>query len=93
MNLIEAFQNVPDFRSARGQRHPLWVILVVIVMGNLAGYHGNRPLAEFAQRYGAEIAQLLNVELKSMPSFSTFRRTHIGLDFMALSDAFSQWMQ
>jgi hypothetical protein len=44
MDLIEAFQEVPDYRSARGKRHPLWVILVVIVMGNLAGYRGNRPL-------------------------------------------------
>jgi hypothetical protein len=44
MNLIEALQTVPDYRQARGKRHPLWIILVFIVMGNLAGYPGNRPL-------------------------------------------------
>lgn len=38
-------------------------------MGNLAGYRGNRLLAEFAQRYGAEIARVLQVELEAMPSF------------------------
>ncbi|MBD2232097.1 transposase family protein [Phormidium tenue] len=51
MNLIEALQTVPDYRKARGKRHLLWIILVFIVMGKLAGYRGNRPLEEFAQRY------------------------------------------
>ena len=62
-------------------------------MGNLAGYQGNRPLEEFAKRYGAEVAGLLQIELKAIPSFSTFRRAHIGLDFAALSEVFAQWMR
>ncbi|PSN20480.1 hypothetical protein C7271_02070, partial [filamentous cyanobacterium CCP5] len=56
MTLLEALQTVPDYRQARGQRHPLWIILVFILMGNLAGYQGNRPLEEFAKRYGSEVA-------------------------------------
>jgi hypothetical protein len=93
MNLIEALQTVPDYRKARGKRHPLWIILVFIVMENLAGYRGNRPLEEFAKRYGAEIARLLQIDLDAVPSFSTFRRAHIGLDFTALCDVFTQWMR
>lgn len=92
MNLIEALQTVPDYRSARGKRHPLWIILVFIVMGNLAGYRGNRPLGEFSKRYGSEVARLLEIELNAVPSFSTFRRAHLGLDFTALSNTFAQWM-
>lgn len=92
MNLIEALQTVPDYRFARGKRHPLWILLVFIVMGNLAGYRGNRPLGDFANRYGSEVARLLQIEIDAVPSFSTFRRAHIGLDFTALSDAFAQWM-
>ena len=92
MNLIEALQTVPDYRLARGKRHPLWILLVFIVMGNLAGYRGNRPLGDFANRYGSEVARLLQIEINAIPSFSTFRRAHIGLDFTALSDAFAQWM-
>lgn len=92
MTLIEALQLVPDYRCARGTRHPLWIILVMIVMGNLAGYHGNRPLEEFSKRYGADVARLLEINPKAMPSYSTFRRTHIGLNFEALSKIFSEWM-
>jgi hypothetical protein len=91
-SLITALQGIPDHRSARGKRYPLWVLLVFIVMGNLAGYRGNRPLGEFAQRHGPEITRLLKVKLKEMPCFSTFRRAHIGLDFFALCDAFQTWM-
>lgn len=35
----------------------------------------------------------LQIDIDTMPSFSTFRRAHIGLDFTAFSDAFRQWMQ
>lgn len=93
MSLIEALQRVPDYRHAKGKRYPLWIVLVFIIMGNLAGYQGNRPLQEFARRYGAEMAQLLNIELDAVPSFSTFRRVHIGVDFMAFSRVFAEWMQ
>jgi hypothetical protein len=48
MKLLKALKSVPDYRSPRGKRHPLWLILLLIVMGNLAGYQGNRPLAAFA---------------------------------------------
>ena len=92
MTLIEALQTIPDYRKARGKRHPLWIVLVVIVMGNLAGYWGNRPLEEFAKRYGNEIAAQLHIGLSSLPSYSTFRRAHLGLDFDAFSQVFRDWM-
>ena len=92
MSLLEALSQVPDYRGARGKRHPLWVLLVVMVMGNLAGYRGNRPLGEFARLYGHQIAQLLGVELRWIPSYSTIRRAHLHLDFDALCEVFQQWM-
>lgn len=93
MSLIEALQSIPDYRKARGKRHPLWILLVVIIMGNLAGYQGNRPLGEFAARYGPEIARQLQVDIVAVPSYSTIRRAYMGLDFNAFSAAFRQWMQ
>jgi len=93
MTLIEALQTVPDHRHERGKRHSLWVLLVFVVMGNLAGYQGNRPLQEFSRRYGHHIVQLLGIEVNSLPSYSTFRRLHLDLDFMAFSAAFAEWMQ
>jgi len=31
MNLIEAIKAVPDHRHKRGIRHPLWLILIIIL--------------------------------------------------------------
>jgi hypothetical protein len=93
MTLIEALQTVPDPRHQRGKRHLLWVLLVFVVMGNLAGYQGNRPLQEFSQRYGHHIVQLLGIEVDSLASYSTFRRLQRDVDFMAFSTAFAEWMQ
>ncbi|MEG3882284.1 hypothetical protein QT972_33555 [Microcoleus sp. herbarium7] len=34
MNLIEAIRAVPDHRKPRGIRHPLWLILKIILLGS-----------------------------------------------------------
>jgi hypothetical protein len=93
-SLLTALQSIPDHRSARGKRYPLWVLLVFIVMGNLAGYRGNRPLAEFAQRYGRELTRLLQVELKEMPCFAevlspgfTYDLTELGRSLETMPSA------
>ena len=43
MNLIEAIIAVPDHRQARGIRHPLWLILTIILLGSCTGYWGINP--------------------------------------------------
>ncbi|MBW4542521.1 MAG: transposase family protein [Myxacorys chilensis ATA2-1-KO14] len=45
MSLIEHLQQIPEFRAARGQRHELWLVLLLIILGAMIGYWGYRPLA------------------------------------------------
>ena len=90
--LIEELKAIPDHRKARGKRHPLWVLLLLILMGVMAGYRGYRPLQRFTADYSQSLAELLGIELHRVPSFSTFRRTMLALDLDALSDAFEMWM-
>jgi hypothetical protein len=91
-SLIEAFQQIPEYRKARGKRHPLWVLLLLVVMGMLAGYDGYRPLQAFAQEHQGALCQLLGWEEKVVPSYSTFRRMMMALDFHELSDCVERWM-
>jgi hypothetical protein len=35
-NLLEALSQVPDFRAARGGRYPLWLLLLLVIMGTLS---------------------------------------------------------
>lgn len=94
MSLIAHLQQIPEFRAARGQRHELWFVLLLIILGAMMGYWGYRPLAEFAEIYGKEICQTLElVPDTKLPSYSTFRRVMQQLDYQVLATAFTNWAQ
>lgn len=94
MSLIEHLQQIPEFRAARGQRHHLWLVLLLIILGAMVGYWGYRPLSEFVSIYGKEICQKLELAPDTkLPSYSTFRRVMQGLDYDVLADAFTDWAQ
>ncbi len=90
--LIDELKAIPDFRSSQGQSHPLWVLLLLIVLGMLAGYHGYRPLQRFAALHYSSLCELLQFKLKKRPSFSTFRRVLMELDYQLLCTCFEQWI-
>lgn len=91
LTLIEALQQVKDFRAKRGQRYPLWVILLLIVLGTLNGATSYQALEEFAQRHYQALVDHLNLCYKRLPSDSTLRRALMGVDFTQLAQAFVAW--
>lgn len=50
-NLIEELLKVEDFRAARGKRYPLWLILLLVVMGTMSGCLGYQALEDFGRRH------------------------------------------
>jgi|SRR6476646_9720681 len=94
MSLVELLQTVPEFRQLRGKRHQLWFILLLMIVGAMCGYWGYRPLAEFSQLYGTQVCQQLGHPLpQHLPSYSTFRRVILELDFQVFAQVFNQWAQ
>lgn len=92
MNLIELLETIPDPRAQRGKRHPLVIVLLVILMGTMLGYCGYRPLSEFIERYGDELRTGLDLtDTVEFPSYSTLRRVMMQLDFAAFAAVFAQW--
>jgi len=89
--LIEALQQVEDFRAKRGQRYPLWVILLLVVMGTLNGCTSYQALEEFAQRHYQALSEHLGLEYKRLPSDSTVRRAMMGVNFNQLAQVFIRW--
>ena len=47
VNLLEALTQVPDFRAARGRRYPLWLLLLLVIMGTLSDCLGYRARLRF----------------------------------------------
>lgn len=40
MTLIEALQTIRDHRRGAGRRYPLWVFLLLVILGTMSGYRG-----------------------------------------------------
>lgn len=94
MNLIEAIKAIPDHRHPRGIRHPLWLILTIILLGSCTGYWGYKPLVEFTKNHRSNLIKIFNLSPESrFPSDSTFRKTIQSLDFEVIAVLFNVWSQ
>lgn len=91
MTLIEAMQTIPDHRRGAGRRYPLWIFLLLVILGTMSGYRGYRGLSRFMERHQGHLAEQLGLSRAELPSYSTIRRLLNEIDFNAVAIAFSQW--
>jgi DDE_Tnp_1-associated len=75
MNLIEHLQQASDFRTQ--PRYPLWVILVLIIMGTMSGCTGYRGLENFVKRHQKELLELMGLPQSRLPCYSTLRKAMV----------------
>ncbi len=90
-NLITSLQEIRDFRASRGRRYPLWLILLLVVMGTISGCRSYYALEDFGTRHYGAVSEQLGLTLTRLPSDTTFRRILEKLDFQALAQQFGQW--
>jgi hypothetical protein len=97
-SLWDAFAQVPEFRHARGIRHPLPSILACAACGVLAGAKGLAEMAEVVA--GLEQRQLRALRCYrrpatgcyEAPSESTLRRAISGIDSERFDTVVAQWV-
>ncbi|MEB3292104.1 MAG: ISAs1 family transposase [Synechococcales bacterium] len=89
MSLIQSVQQVRDYRTRPD--YPLWVILVLVVMGTMSGCTGYRALADFVSRHQAVLLEIMELPYSRLPSLSTLRRIMVRVDFAAFTEAFNAW--
>ena len=92
-SLIEKLKSVKDYPEDKGKRHQLWVILMIVILGNMVGYHSYRALGDFTYFYQKQLSYLLKISKKQMPSYSTIRRVMNSLDPGNLILVFNQWAE
>jgi len=66
MSLIEQLQTIRDFRTQPD--YPLWVVLLLVVMGTMSGCTGYRPLADFVSRHQTELLTELALPRQRLPN-------------------------
>lgn len=90
-NLIQSLQEIRDFRASLGKRYPLWLILLLVIMGTLSGCRGYQALEDFGVRHYQGLSEKLGLTVNRLPSDTTFRRILHRLDFHLLTQQFGQW--
>jgi hypothetical protein len=91
VNLIEQLRQVEDFRTLDGRRHPLWLVLLFVIMGTMNGYVGYRAWGDFVKRHRQVLIETFGIQKHGVPSYSTIRRVAMGVDFGKLAAIFNQW--
>ncbi|AFZ11656.1 transposase IS4 family protein [Crinalium epipsammum PCC 9333] len=91
VSLIEHLKKVKDFRKSQGKRHPLWIVLLVVVLGMMSGYQGYREIGHFVKYEQRNLINNLEIFTERLPSCATIRRVMMGMDWQNLSEVFNQW--
>jgi hypothetical protein len=92
-NLIDQLKQVEDFRTKDGRRHPLWLVLLFVIMGTMNGSIGYRALGDFVKRHRQVLIDTFGIQKHGVPSYSTIRRIVMGIDFDRLAEKFNIWAQ
>jgi DDE_Tnp_1-associated len=94
-NLVEVLQSIKDHRKARGQRYPLWLLLLTAILAVLSGAKSLRGLERFSQRHFLTLCQRLNVSVNPQrtPADSTFRLVFEQVDLQAVQWALCVWSE
>lgn len=90
MTLYEAFAELPDPRRPEGRRIQLQQLLALVVIANLCGHHGYRPVARFCQIHHQLLSRQLQLQ-HGVPSYVTFRAVLTKLPEPVLIDCFNRW--
>lgn len=89
--LIEQLKQVEDFRTKDGRRHPLWLVLLFVIIGTMNGYVGYRGWGDFVKRHRQVLIEKFGIQKHGVPSYSTIRRVVMGVDFNKLVEKFHDW--
>lgn len=89
--LIDALSQIPDFRTQKGRRHPLWFVLLLTIMGTMNGYYGYRAVGDFVKRHQQALVLAFNIPKDRVPSYSTIRRVMSGVDSDEFTAVFNAW--
>ncbi|WP_353736864.1 transposase family protein [Moorena sp. SIO2C4] len=73
---MDYLKQIPDHRDPHGLRHPLWLVLLIIIMGMMSGYWGYRQLGRFVERHRRELINRLQIHACSCSFLFSDQKSH-----------------
>lgn len=89
--LIEQLKTIPEWRRGRKVQYPLWLMLLMTLLGVMSGYSSLRGLEDFMQRHQQEVVELFGLSKAKLPSYSTLRDMAQHVDALKVAEVFLQW--
>ena len=90
-SILFYLSNISDRRREAGRRHPQEIVLTIVLMAIMSGYHGYRAIGDFIDRNRADLLRYLKPDKGRLPTFYTIRRVLMGIDFEEFSNQFYEW--
>jgi DDE_Tnp_1-associated len=91
--LVEQLKTIPDWRRGRAVQHPLWLMLLMTLLGVMSGYSSLRGLADFMERHHQEVADYFGLGKTQPPSYPTIREMAQSVNASAVALVFQTWAQ
>lgn len=91
--LIDILAEIPDFRKAKGKRHPLPAILALACVATMCGYKSYRAFAEWGSNYGKGFMKALGFTHESGPCAATFSNIFRKMGVDLLEKKLSPWAE
>lgn len=91
--LIDVFSEIPDFRQAKGKRHPLKSVLALAAAAMLCGYRSYSAVAEWGRNYGQDLARALGFTHNKTPCASTLYNIFSKIDKQVFDNQLSGWAE
>lgn len=92
-SLYDILLTLPDFRQAKGKRHELAKVLIVIVIGLLCGHNSLRQIAGWGQSLPQVLKRQLGNRHGQIPRLATLRRVLSKLDSQRLARRLQAWVE
>ena len=89
--LLDLLEQMEDYRRKQGQRHPLHILLLIIIMAIMAGAKSERAIARFAENNKKTLIAELRIKRKEVPSRRVLAEFIQHADFNKLESLFHKW--
>jgi len=91
--LIDILSEIPDFRKAKGKRHPLPAILAMACVAMMCGYKSYGAIAEWGRNYGGKLVKALGFTHQKTPCASTLHTVFRNIDKGELETKLGSWAE